>query len=305
MLLRRDQSLGRLALRGVLITLLVGAVTALPGIGLLLAGRWPAAAGLGAGLVASGVFLGAFTAARSYQAALVMATDAALDRRWMSRHRALASAGARWKALAGSSLMKPTAGRLLGLAARHPGQQHGDARPVVANPAGPPWSLTALLVLPVVMLERVNELVAVGRSRELSSTRWGRDARCRFCVCCGTVTALLASGALLVPGGMVLAPASDQRGQLVAGSTAVVIGAALAVAGWAGQHASRTVLAVTLFRHARDGHVRAPVDAATMARALAPAPILIQLLEASGALVAGTGQPIAARPRRPGHRPRP
>lgn len=56
--------LQRLAARGLMVTLLAGGAAILPGIGMLLAGRAPALAGAGSGVVATGVCFAPFTTVR-------------------------------------------------------------------------------------------------------------------------------------------------------------------------------------------------------------------------------------------------
>src|ERR671919_155521 len=147
-----------------------------------------------------------------------------------------------------------------------------------------------LLVLPVLMLERADALGAMHRARLLTSKCWGPAVHCPFRHDRTGITTLLVSGVALALAGILVMLWGDHSATITGGLLAA--GFLLATVGLAAHNASRTVLAVVLFRYARDGRANDPFDATTLTRAGARAPKLIHLLAASGALVPSTSPPI-------------
>jgi hypothetical protein len=283
-LVREAPVLSRLALRGALVALVIGGATALAGIALIAGTGVSGAAGLGAVLVAAAGYVVVFTTAR-YQAALAVAADAVLDHRAITRRRALAMAGGRWKDLMIWSVITVAPDRFRHIVSPDDTRSPHLTSPAVAGPVPhAPAPLISLLALPVIALETAGVPVALRRSTRLAASRWGDEAVCRFRRCPRAVTALLPLGLALALGGTAVALAADGAVLRGRGLIAACVGVVLAASGLAIHNASRSVLAVALFRYARDGRTHGPFDDAAMTRAAAPASNLIPLLTASGVL---------------------
>lgn len=180
-----------------------------------------------------------------FNVALAGAASAAFDGERLSAREALRIAWGKRRRIAGWALISVLVGMLIDqIASRVPGGGR-----IVAWFAGAAWGLATMFVVPILALEGVGPVEALGRSSRLVKRRWGEGITGRVAIGAWSVIAVVPLAFALAIGGALLRQHPETGVVLIALSVVGLFAVIAAVA------ATQQVFTVALYRYAIDAPI--------------------------------------------------
>jgi hypothetical protein len=244
-LLREHRSLLRFPIYGALATLVVVAVTLLPGLYLIDAKSSVAG---GVVLIAVGLYLSSFVGIY-FSVALAATADQIFRGHEASVADGLAVSRGRLGAIAGWAALSALVGvffAALESATKVGGQLAG----FLLNAA---WSLITFLAVPVIAIEGTGPLTTVKRSASLFRTRWAGQVTGNVAI--GGIVGLLGvlPAIAITVAGIALWSSNGNGDEIAAGAVLIAVGVALFLVSMLAIRALSGIFGVALYRFAADG----------------------------------------------------
>jgi hypothetical protein len=211
---------------------------------------------LAAVIGAVGVYL-ATVAATYFAVALAAAAAEVLDGRDATVRGGMAVAGRNVGAILGWALVLTT----VNLVIQALRERAGLLGSLLLGAAAVAWSLATLLVVPIIALEGIGPLAALGRSTALFRQRWGEQLA-------GTASIGILFTILGVVPAVVLVFLGTASGSTAVAIAFLVIGVLIAVAAGILGSAARAVFAVALYRYASGSGATGPFTVHDLERAV-------------------------------------